>query len=771
MGLGSLPWFERVTLGASGATLGLTLAAWTLMRFGAFSLGRALGIGAALCMAFAALVWLGSRRRCPTAERAPRESRLAWVALALCAAFGSLYAWFPTYFLLGGQDPGPYLAFAARIAKTGGLNLEVPAIAEWVRAHGPGLLRGFPAVYGNLAEPHGPEPLQAQFLHLFTAYDAIFFALGRVEGAVRANAWLATLCLATGFAFVRRLGSPLAAFGLLIALGLNPAFVWASRITLTEMLALWLNLSGLLLLVLAWDFASVAAGALAGAAFGLGVLNRLDGGLGSFALLGFAVASVLGERSERRVAIAAALGHLVVSALAYRDAYQLSPIYCRSLAEGSNSVTALPIVTSALDLLALGCAFAPARLVRALRVNETRVRLASYAAAWGGVLWVAYGLFMRPLVSSGEEARSLHELTWYVGWAAWPLFALGLALALRAATFERSLPLVAFALGTLVIYTSRTDVAPVHIWASRRWVPHVIPLVLAFAALAFEWLALRLRSKRGGVVGGFVLAALVLAPPVDFTRLFLFKSMLRGLAERYERVASFARRHGTASPLLTERVNYGSILTYVYDVPTAVLFGPGTEAFARGDFAGELGLGFHAFDLKRTVEEPGDYFGPDLEHSTAHRPGDVGEIRLPFELGRAGPRVFVAEMPASHPNLRTHVGRVDASGSVVAGGRRGQLLFGPWMTLMPGRYRIEWYGRIETAERRWRQGTLDVIFDAGNESIAEAPLAHTRAKGDLLGALDFELDQPIEGLEFRVRVEAKANVAITKLRLERFGDR
>jgi hypothetical protein len=612
--------------------------------------------------------------------------------------------------------------------------------------------------------------LQAQFLHLYTAYDAIFYALGRVEGAVRANAWLATLCLATGFAFVRRLGSPLAAFALLVALGLNPAFVWASRITLTEMLALWLNLTGLLLLVLAWDFASVAAGALAGAAFGLGVLNRLDGGLGSFAVLGFAVASVLAERSQRRVAIAAALGHLATSAFAYRDAYQLSPVYCRSLAEGSNSVTALPVVTSALDLLALGCALAPARLVRALRVNETRVRFVSYAAAWAGVLWIAYGLLVRPLVNTGEEARSLRELTWYVGWAAWPLFALGLGLALRASTFQRSLPLVAFALGTLAIYTSRTDVAPVHIWASRRWVPHVIPLVLACAALAFAWLAPRLRSQRSSILGAGGLALLALASPVDFTRLFLFKSMLGGLAERYERVASYARHHGVSSPLLTERVNYGSILTYVYDVPTALLSGPGAEAFTRGDFAGELALGYHAFDLKRTVEEPGDYFGLDLEHSSAHRPSDVGEIRLPFELGRAGPRVFVAEMPASHPNLRTHVGQLKSDGSVASDGKRGQLLFGPWMTLLPGRYRIEWYGRVAQIGKRWRQGTLDVIFDAGNESIVEAPIAVSRAKGDLLGALDFGLEKPIEGLEFRVRVEAQASVAVTKLRLERFGD-
>jgi hypothetical protein len=762
-----LPWFERVTLVASGLTLALMLAAWGLMRFGAFSLPRVLGSVAVVALVLGVLAW---RRRRAASEGPARETWHAAAALGFCAAFGLLYAWYPTYFLLGGQDPGPYLAFAARIAKTGGLELHVPEIAEWARAH-PGMLRNFPAVYGDLTAPPGSGALEAQFLHLFTAYDAVFFALGRVEGAVRANAWLATLCLATGFALVRRLGSPLAAFGLLLALGLNPAFVWASRITLTEILALWLNLSGLLLLVLAWDLASAGAAALAGAAFGLGVLNRIDGGLGSFAVLGFAVAALLAGGPYRRAAAAAALGHLVTSAFAYRDAYELSGVYCRSLAAGSSSVTALPIVTSALDVLALACAVAPSRLLRALRVNETTLRLAAYAAVWGGILWLTFGLFFRPLLDPAEEARSMRELTWYVGWGCWPLFVLGLGLAVRSVSFQRCLPFVAFALGTLVIYTARTDVAPIHIWASRRWVQHVIPLVLVSAALAVPWLVARLRTKRASALAVTALALVVLVPVLDFTRLFLFKSMLRGLAGRYERVADYARSRPEKLPVLTDRVHFGSILSYVYDVPTAVLFGAGAEAFARGDFAGQLGVGFHAFDLRHTVEVPGAFGGAYLGPTSDERPSEIVSMPIPLDAGPIGDRVFEAEMPAAHWRFRSQVGRRKKDGSVVSKGKEGQLLLGPWMDLIPGRYRIEWYGRVASAGTRQRHGLVDVIFEAGKKTIVEAPLLLEKNDAEhQLAALDFTVEHPLEGLEFRLRIRNKVGVTLTKLRLARFGE-
>src|SRR4051794_36752326 len=210
------------------------------MRVHAFTLGRCAGVAGGAVLLALALTRTLRRRAAAVRASSPAEPALSgdgWrvtaVAALLCGGFGVLYAAYPTYFLLGGQDPGPYLAFAARIARTGGLNLGAPAIEAWSHVH-PGLMRGLPAVYGNLTDQQGGQALEAQFLHLFTAFDATFFALDAIEGAVRANAWLAVLCLATGFSLLRRIGTTRMAFAYVVALGVNPAFVWASRITLTE---------------------------------------------------------------------------------------------------------------------------------------------------------------------------------------------------------------------------------------------------------------------------------------------------------------------------------------------------------------------------------------------------------------------------------------------------------------------------------------------------------------------------------------------------------
>jgi hypothetical protein len=769
--------FERATLAASGLTLAVALASWTLMRVNAFTLGRSAAVAGGAVLLVLALIWMLRTRRPARASPAPEparsedRSRVTLAAALLCCGFGVLYAAYPTYFLLGGQDPGPYLAFAARIARTGGLNLGAPAIEAWAHAH-PGLMRGLPAVYGNLTDQQGGQALQAQFLHLFTAFDAWFFAVDAIEGAVRANAWLALLCLATGFSLLRRIGTTRMAFVYVVALGVNPAFVWASRITLTEMLALWLNLSSLLLLALAWDRRAAGLGVLAGVVSALGLLNRLDGGVGAFALLGFSAAALAGEREHRRVAACAAGAHLVTSVLGYQQAFALSPVYCTSITRDSHTA-AIPFVTLSLDLLALALALAPDRLRRALRLNETNLRRAGYAGVGLAFLWLAFGLCVRPYVDHSDDAAAVRELGWYVGAATWPFVLGGLALALSSSRLQRWLPLWLFTLATFVVYTARTDVAPLHIWASRRWVQHVIPLTLACGVLGVTWLVEQVRRRWASVATAAALAVTCLGPPLSFDRPFLFQSMLKGLPAAYARVAAYARAHPEQWPLVTHHVHFGSILTYIYEVPTVVLDSEtGIPAFERGELAGELAVGFTAFERRESAPDPSGYVGLYLEPSKDHRPSGLVEQRFPLEIGEIGGKTFDVEMPAWHASFRRQVSFTAPNGSVVSNGQRGQLLYGPWVTLMPGRYRVEWYGRLVSARKNRPQGALDVIYDQGSHSVAETPLAiapGSRVDG-VLGALDFTLSSRLEGIEFRVRIEPRVRLVLTKVRLQRFGD-
>ncbi|HSU41649.1 MAG TPA: hypothetical protein VLJ38_18855, partial [Polyangiaceae bacterium] len=743
----------------------------------AFTLGRCAALSGAAVLLTITLTWTLRRRTGAVAASSRPNAALTrdgWnvtiAAALLCTGFGVLYAAYPTYFLLGGQDPGPYLAFAARIARTGGLNLAAPAIEAWSHAH-PGLMRGLPAVYGNLTDQHGGQALEAQFLHLFTAFDATFFALDAIEGAVRANAWLAVLCLATGFSLLRRIGTTPMAFAYVLALGVNPAFIWASRITLSEMLALWLNLSSLLLLALAWDRRAVGLGMLAGVVSALGLLNRLDGGIGVFALIGFSLAALVGTREHRRVAACAAVAHFVFSLIGYEQAYALSPIYCRSITRGSHTA-AIPFVTLSLDVLAFGLALAPKRLQNKLRLNERSLRLGGYAGVVLAFLWLGFGLWLRPHVDQSDDAPAMRELGWYVGAATWPFVIGGLSLALSAARLRRWLPLWAFSLATFLLYTARTDVAPVHIWASRRWVEHVIPLTLACAVLGVTWVVERMRGRWSTVATAAALAVTCLGPPLAFDRPFLFHSMLKGLPKAYSRVAAYARAHPEQWPLVTHHVHFGSILTYIYEIPTVVLDSEtGIPAFERGELTGELAVGFTAFERRQSAPDPSGYVGVYLEPSKDHRPSELIEQRFPLEIGEIGGRTFDAEMPAWHPAFRRQVSFTAPNGSVVSNGQRGQLLYGPWITLTPGRYRVEWYGRLDAAPKNKPQGALDVIYDEGRHTVAAMPLAlpsPTRGN-DVLGELEFTLNTRLEGIEFRVRVEPRVRLILTKVRLQCFG--
>jgi len=765
IGLG-VSLLERAVLVLTAATLGMTLVSWAAMRHGAYSLPLAL---AAACACGVVAAWCARPR--PEAARPSRGPSTAFfgVALLVVAGIGVLHASFPTYFLLGGQDPGPYLTFAARIAKTGGLDLRVPEIQAWAHAH-PGLYRSFPAVYGDMGSAE-PDALHPQFVHLFTSYLANAWAAFGVEGAVRANAYLGCLCLLTGFVLLWRIDSLGSAFSFVVLLGINPAFVWATRITLTETLALWLNLTGLWLLLLAWDRASSWLSVCGALVLGGGVLNRLDGGLGALALVGFSLAALLDEGKRARIAAIAAVTHLGCCVFGYVDGQRLAPGYFHDLNRLSGGdVTKLIVLTSGLDLLALGVALVPRRLRDKLALNETTLRLGTAALVVGLFVWVAFGVTLRTLGDDPETATTLLELTWYLGWAVWPLYFFGLGRTLGRERFERCLPLVLFSAGALVIYTARTDVVHEHIWASRRWVPHTIPLVLVLACMGASGLIQRISRRTVGVAAASALAVICLAQPLLFDRPFLFRSMLKGLPAAYERIATYGREHRAEGPLVTDSVQLGSILTYSYEVPTVVLNEAGAAAAARGAFAGQLGLGFDPFSLHNMSAVEARFAGPYLGRSVDEPPSEIVELRLPLEAGVFGAGAYDLTVPVTHPSLRTRATRPVPEG-LAATRASGAILWGPWIDLPPGRFRAEWYGRTKPGKRK-RRGTLDVIYAEGRETIAEAPL-EALADDDsdrLLGQLDFALEEQIEGVEFRVRVDSSSGVTLTRLRLQHFAD-
>ena len=117
------PFDEALFLAVTVSVMASAWLALLLAELGRFSILRAAAILAAAC---AAALVLG-RRRLGFPIRAPRSWSEALPAAAVLALSLFLQAR-PTEYLLGGRDPGTYVAAMAVIARTGGIAYTDPVV-------------------------------------------------------------------------------------------------------------------------------------------------------------------------------------------------------------------------------------------------------------------------------------------------------------------------------------------------------------------------------------------------------------------------------------------------------------------------------------------------------------------------------------------------------------------------------------------------------------------------------------------------------------------
>jgi glycosyltransferase involved in cell wall biosynthesis len=121
---------------------------------------------------------------------------------------------------------------------------------------------------------------------------------------------------------------------------------------------------------------------------------------------------------------------------------------------------------------------------------------------------------------------------------------------------------------------------------------------------------------------------------------------------------------------------------------------------------------------------------------------------------------------ADDPRLMTMCG-VKAGGVLETTGRQGMLLYGPYVEVDPGRYRLRVYG-TNTANAEDRKATLEVVSKAGRRNLAlceiDATVIAPSASG-LLARLDFDADEYISDLEFRINVPEETNMTVESVDL------
>ena len=559
--------------------------------------------------------------------------------------------------VVSGGDATVYVGFGRQIAETGRLEFEdelVRQLPDDVRVELfenriPGDATGDYARFpGGFQIPDVGDPtVAAGFSPLFPVLTALFYDLSSVQGALYVAPVFAILSagalllVAAHFA-----GWRYGWLAVALTLAAMPQ-VWFARLPVPEMVAQWLVLSGLLAWVVAlrdraprWAFAS-------GWFLGLGCFAKVD----LIVLLGVSlvayVAWRLFARPERGDLGIKYLPYLLVSfgllllhnfthyllfASHYRPyvEYLIETSYLSTLLEASGAIQIVLAVLAVLAILG-------AVMVLLRRSARDRRRAGGLALV---ALLVAYALNYGA-TTAGRLDDTTAWLSWYLSW---PLLAAGAAalvwLIAGRASRDAGATLVVAVLVVVGLQHLWNPLEPsVHIWAMRRFVPVVLPLLMLTVSMGVAAGLDRVASMFRGwaaVVAGLLLVALVARPTLALAGEPIWRGTVAQLEE-------FANRFPPDAVVVTSPALAGTHLStslaYLHDIDAVLVQHPAPVArLLEQAIAGWLAGGRPVF-LAYAAGDPLRFPAPSLTLSEP-RPASIELPMLEITRDRAPEAVY-----------------------------------------------------------------------------------------------------------------------------------
>jgi 4-amino-4-deoxy-L-arabinose transferase-like glycosyltransferase len=700
--------------------------------------------------------------------------------------------------VLGGQDPGVYAAMGAHIDRTGGVAVHdrvlarMPAGAAANRYladnHGGSFV---PGVYSE-----GGGQMRFQFYPLFPALLATATGLG---GAAAVPWFLVLLGLAgvlavqrTAIALTGNAGAGIAA-GLLLAC--NPLHAYVSRAPLTEPAALL--------------FALIGAGALARYAlapperrarrwlvlstlgFSALFLTRISGFLLLPLVIGLPVASALIDPDRLRarglgawgLATLAAFVASVCVGLAWSRPYAMS-IYSQGF--GASSPAAVLVAMALLLAIGLGAwawawHAAPDARSRGF-ARDAMTQLPRLAAGLLGIAlllmaWRAWQLGYTSRFAGDDRLTQFPGLVgngWRSGLhASLSAFALATGpLALVGAwaiAARRDSPvagrLLAALTALIVLYLATSNwVLPYLPYYGRYLVSELVPLTCLVLACAWAWLPPG-RARRN--------LAIVLAVTLAWGA--AWSALQAGGREQDGARASVARLAALADAGDLIAIEHAPAEGLVHmELKTALLYAFGRDVASLGPGALDDAAYLRALDAAWD-----DVFVVTMGAAGPAGSVPVDSIRLRSSRFRRGAfpaagrepeldaevhvhRLVAAGMQSGHVlaydarddvRVLSVVGRRSAAG-IATTGREGYLLYGPYVSLPPGRYRLAF-------DARWQPGDEGVLVDVsvggGTRILASRRIVPPEPFDE---PIDFEIPRGAGKAEVRMHVDVGTHLQV-----------
>ncbi len=172
-------------------------------------------------------------------------SKEMWIASLTVLAIVMIFSNFSTPTVFSGRDQGAISSAAIRLSQNHQFSFSTPASSEFFKLHEPGRAQNFPGFYytseGNLT---------SQFPLVYITWLALFYAIAGVNGFVIANALLLYIFLMSFYLTARLFLKTSSALPMMSMAATSFIFMWFSKYTLSENIALpllWLSILSLLL--------------------------------------------------------------------------------------------------------------------------------------------------------------------------------------------------------------------------------------------------------------------------------------------------------------------------------------------------------------------------------------------------------------------------------------------------------------------------------------------------------------------------------------------
>jgi hypothetical protein len=430
------------------------------------------------------------------------------------------------------RDPGSYLTTARWLAEHGELRVDVSsALLDDV----PEISFGGPAVYEV-----EPGIVEFQFSHGATISMATAFDLAGPRGLFASSAAIGALALlAVYLALTTVTRSAWLALAGTAALGISLPLIHATRATYSEPFVLLLMMMALAVLLADGRYLRRSQLTFVGMVVGATTLFRIDAQLYVIGLI--ALASVLMVRGTRVLDVAAMLGAAAVPVIVgVVDVRAFAGTYVADL---ERNVSRMDQMTVLAVIVAVGVgvwtrlrqprileggnpSLAPwaAAVVAVVGVLAWQVRPRLWPAVAGWSPKTAYAravVNLQAAIGQGADpTRSYSELSvvsigWYLGAPVVALAIVGFAFVTWRLIEDRSsrfLPAAVLVAVGVPVYLYDMNITPDQLWATRRFVPFVLPCFVIAAVWAADRFVLAVgvaRTSRGAMIAALG-AALVL---------------------------------------------------------------------------------------------------------------------------------------------------------------------------------------------------------------------------------------------------------------------